>query len=276
MSIMAKACFTAYSDALIANRDPEATLIPSLYPIYLFYKTQHQILSKVQFILEECCFKFATSSLPEAILARGWEYPESAELTQWTKLLLPREEEVPASAVSKIPGRSWQEVLLATNKIRHSAVHRLHISAKGIQNMLGDATMLTIMLRDTIQTSLLEHIRRELASSIEEVEGRLIILENDLCKELDILAKRRAELSRLQDAAVLRAIDKDRENRRVIGLALGEELKELCSVEKNIPEKHSVNTSGMKAELSEHATSAMSSPAKQMLVEESKGVNGIK
>lgn len=265
---------------MIANRDTEATLIPSLYPIYLPYKTQHQILSKVQSILEECCFKFATSSLPEAILARGWEYPESAELTQWIKLLLPREQEVPASAVSKIPGRSWQEVFFATGKIRHSAVHRLHSSAKGIQNMLGDAIMLTRMLRDTIQTGLLEHICRELASSIEEVEGRSVALENDLCKEPEILAQRRAELSRLQDAAIYRAMDQDRENRRVIGLASGEELKGLCSVEKTIPDKHIVNTNGAKAGILEDATSAMSGPAKQIpnpdLCGESKGVNGIK
>lgn len=117
--------------------------------------------------------------------------------------------------------------------------------------MLGDATMLTIMLRDTNQTSLLGHIGRELASSIEEVEGRLIDLENDFCKELDILAKRRAELCRLQDAAFCRAIDKDRENRRVIGLALVEQLKELLSVEKTISDKNIANASGMKAEQTE-------------------------
>lgn len=234
---------------MATNFVTQTTLIPSLYPIYLPYKTQHQIFSKMQLILEECCFKFATTSLPEATSAKGWEYREAAELTQWIKLLLPREEEVSASAVSKIPGRSWQEVLIATSKIRHSAVHRLHSSAKGIQNMLGDAIMLTVMLRDTIRTSLLEHISRELASSIEQVESRLVILEKDLTRELDILAKRRAELGRLQDAAIYRAMDNDRENRRVIGLALGEGLKGLYSVEETLPDKHIVNTNGIKAEL---------------------------
>lgn len=179
------------------NLGTEKILITSLYPIYLPYNTPHQLLSKVQYILEECCFKFATFLLPEAISARRWEYPESAELIQWIKLLLPREKEVPISTVSKIPKRSWQAVVMATSKICHSAVHRLHISAKGIPNMLGNAIMLTVMLKDTIQTSLLDHIRRELASSIKVLEGRLLILEKDLCKELDILAKRRAELDRL-------------------------------------------------------------------------------
>lgn len=265
------------SHAITNDFRADMRMFPLLYPIYLPYKTQHQILSKVQFILEECCFKFATNSLPEAISARGWEYPEAAELTQWIKLLLPREEEISASAVSKIPGRSWQEVLLATSKIRHSAVHRLRISAKGIQDMLGDAIMLTIMLRDTIRRSLLEHIGRELTSSIEEVEGRLVNLEKDLTKELDILAKRRAELSRLADAAIHRAIDNDRENRRVIGLALGKELNGFFSMEETIPDGHTANKNGIKA--IEDVTSAMSSTSKQMLnpdlCGEPKGVNGI-
>lgn len=140
--------------------------------------------------------------------------------------------------------------------------------------------MLTIMLRDTIRTSLLEHISRELASSIEEVGGRLVILEKGLIKELDIFAKRRADLGRLQDAVIYRAMNNDRENRRVIGLALGEELKELFSVEETIPDKHIVNTNEIKVELSEEVTLAMSRPAKQMLnpdlCGESKGVNGLK
>lgn len=214
------------------------TLVPSLYPIYLPYETQHQILTKVQCILEECCFNFTTTSLPEAISARGWECPEAAELTKWIKLFQAHGEEISPSPVSEIPGRTWQEVLIATNRIRHSAVHRLHTSAKGIQNMVGDAIMMTKMLRDPTRTSLLEHIRQELASSIKEIEGRLVILEKALSKELDLLAKRRAELSRLQDAAIHRIIDLDRQNRRVIGLALGEGLRELYSADQTRPEKH--------------------------------------
>lgn len=125
--------------------------------------------------------------------------------------------------------------------------------------------MLTVMLKDTIQTNLLEHIRRELASSIEELEGHLLILEKDLCKELDIFAKRRAELGKLQDAAIHRAFNDDCKNRRVVGLALEKELKELCSVENPISDKHIVNTNRTKAELLEDDTSAMSRHAKQVV-----------
>lgn len=113
--------------------------------------------------------------------------------------------------------------------------------------MLGDAIVLTIMLKDTIPTSLLENLRRELASSIEEIEKRLAILGKTLSEELDIIAKRRAELGSLQDAAVHRIIDKDRENRRVIGLALGKELNELFSVDQTIPDEHIVDTNEIKA-----------------------------
>lgn len=241
------------------------TLIPSLYPVYLPSKTQHQILTKAQCILEECCFQFATTSLPEAISARGWEYSEAAELTKWIKLLQTHEEDISPSAVSMIPGRAWQEVLNATSRIRHSAVHRLHTSAKGIQNMIGDAHLLTTMLKDTTRTSLLERISQELASSIEEVEGRLVILEKDLSEELDLLAKRRAELDRLQDEAIHRIIHHNRENSRVIGLALGEGLKDLCSVNQTRSEKYVLSADGMKVDLSEEITSAIGNPVKMML-----------
>lgn len=138
--------------------------------------------------------------------------------------------------------------------------------------------MLTIMLRDTIRTSLLEHISQELALSIEEVEGRLFNLEEDLTRELDIIAKRQAEFGRLADAAIYRTIDNDRENRKVIGLALAEGMNELCSGEETIHNKHVVNRNGI--ESIEEVTSAMSKTTKLILnldsCRESKGVNCIK
>lgn len=63
-------------------------------------------------------------------------------------------------------------------------------------------------------------------------------------------------------------------------MALEEELKGLCVVEKAISDKNIVNTAGMEANLLEDATSAMSRPAKQMLKSdfcgEFKGLNGVK
>lgn len=231
---------------------------------------------KVQCILEECCFIFASTSLPEAVSARGWEYPEAAELKQWIKLLQPREEEIAPSAISIIPGRSWQEVLLETSKIRHSAVHRLPTSAKGIQNMIGDALMLTTMLRAPTQTSLLEHIGQELSSSIKQVEGRLVVLEKSLSEELDELANRRAELDRLQEAAIRRIIEHDRENRRVIGLALDEDLGKLSAMDQLSPGKHISISNVVKVGLSEETASAMGEPAKNMLKLDSRGQSNPK
>lgn len=255
------------------------TSIPSLYPVYLPYKTQHQVLTKVQSILEESCFTFAATLLPKALSAKGWECPEAAELTQWIQLLQPCEAEIVASAISKRPGRSWQEVLIATSKIRHSAVHRLRTSARGIQNMIGDALILTTMLRDTTRTTLLEQISQELESSIKEVEGRLVLLEKNLSEDLDLLTKRRAELDRLQDEAILRMIDHDRENRRVIGLVLEEGLNKLCSKDQTSPGKYSFNSNWVKVEASKENVSAIGGPVKKMLkidlCGESKRANGM-
>lgn len=68
----------------------------------------------------------------------------------------------------------------------------------------------------------------------------------------------------MQDAAIHRIIDLDRQNRRVIGLALGEGLRELCSADQTRPEKHASNADGMEEEPSEEITSAMCKLAKKL------------
>jgi hypothetical protein len=117
---------------------------------------------------------------------------------------------------------SFRDVLVSTDQIRHSAVHRLHISAKGIACMLTSAVTLTKMLRDTDATGKLEAMAGKLAASIEEAEWDTTILENKLAKTLTVLADRRAELDRLEEEAIENMLKEDKENKTAIGLALGD------------------------------------------------------
>jgi hypothetical protein len=97
---------------------------PSLYPSYLPYKSQHIILNTAQRILEESCFEFAEKWLPSVLSSHGWDCPEAVELTEWTWMLPKRAAELPPHAL-KLKGTMLKESLLATNKLRHTAVHRL-------------------------------------------------------------------------------------------------------------------------------------------------------
>ena len=62
-----------------------ALSIPRLHPVYLPFKTQHNILVPVQSLFEECCLEFGNTWVPDLMEARKWHEAESIELTQWTK-----------------------------------------------------------------------------------------------------------------------------------------------------------------------------------------------
>ncbi|KAH0562157.1 hypothetical protein GP486_003143 [Trichoglossum hirsutum] len=204
--------------------EPATRVIPSLYPTKFPYKTQHRILTTAQSILERSCFNFGTTWLPNLMSSHNWTDPEAVELTKWTKLLYKHQRDIPPAALNyeSIGTLSFRDVLASTDQIRHSAVHRLHTSAKGIAHMLASAVTLTKMLRDTDATRKLEAIAGKLAESIEEAEWDTAILENKLAKTLAVLANRRAELDVLEKEAIENVLKEDRENKSTIGSTLGE------------------------------------------------------
>lgn len=57
--------------------------IPSLFSVYLPFRTQHRLLVKVQTILEQACFEFGQCSMPDVLQTHRWECPESCELNLW-------------------------------------------------------------------------------------------------------------------------------------------------------------------------------------------------
>jgi hypothetical protein len=54
--------------------------VPSLYPVYLLYPTQHRLLSKVQGILERACYNFRSREMKDIIKSEGWDCLECVEL----------------------------------------------------------------------------------------------------------------------------------------------------------------------------------------------------
>ncbi|MCJ1257356.1 hypothetical protein MMC24_005181 [Lignoscripta atroalba] len=200
--------------------DPSTVPVPSLYPIYLPYKTQHRILGTIQSLLEECCYEFGGKWLPNLISAKQWECPESVELNEWAHKLLKNIKSIPASALGQVQGKGFNQILCATPKIRHTAVHRLRTTATGVLNMIDTASALARMLDDTPRMLQIEKIREALNASIEEISQNQNFLESKLSGERVAIAKRRAELDNLENLAIRDMVDSDAENRRSVGLAL--------------------------------------------------------
>ena len=75
------------TDSLVTANDHQPSVngirVPSLYPLYIPYKTQYQLLTKTQRLLEECCYDFTVQFMPDLLEQRQWDCSEAIELNKW-------------------------------------------------------------------------------------------------------------------------------------------------------------------------------------------------
>jgi len=153
-------------------------IAPSLYPSYLPYKIQHLILTTTQHQLEECCFDFAAKWLPSLLEEHKWDCAEAVELTKWTRTLAKRCDKLPASAMDNGSEAPLKEVFFSTNVLRHTAVHRLSTTARGIHKMIQSASRLAQVLGDHSRAAELDNFHLEIGSRIRDMELNKNFLEN--------------------------------------------------------------------------------------------------
>ncbi|KAL2782742.1 hypothetical protein BJX66DRAFT_350463 [Aspergillus keveii] len=132
--------------------------IPSLYPVYIDYRSQHLITTDIQRLVEEACFFYAQSHFPQLLARNGWDCPEAVELTE------------------------------------HSAVHRLRKTAGGIERLAENAQAFLEALNDSYRSEMVSKLRRELSMAIEEVKRNKDFLEGRYLGELKEIQAQRAAL----------------------------------------------------------------------------------
>ena len=139
--------------------------LPSLYPIYLPFTAQHFVLSEAQRVLEESCFEFLRKWMPEVLAEKGWECARAAELTESTRVLAKHAAagQVPREAFVNLgggagTGTSLSQILFATNRLRHCAVHRLPNTARGIRDLCRCGYALAATLGDGARAARLDAI----------------------------------------------------------------------------------------------------------------------
>ncbi|KAL8777877.1 MAG: hypothetical protein Q9213_007669 [Squamulea squamosa] len=191
---------------------PESTIKPDAIE-----PGQHRLLVLVQRLLEESCFEFGITWVPEMMKARHWDEAESIELTQWTKRFSQFTKTLPPTAIKRTPGKSIAEVLFATSTLRHSAVHRLRTSAAGILQMLIAATTFAEALNDSKRSEKLVEIKMQLEASIDENVQHQNLLERKLTEQLDDIARRRTELDALERSSIEEMLATDKLQRNDVG-----------------------------------------------------------
>lgn len=135
--------------------------MPSLYPVQLPFGVQYSILTSIQKLLEECCYHFTQKYAPNLLIDKKWDCAEAIELNKWTLAIVKRYGKFPAGAFRR-PDHNIHQVLLAASKIRHAAVHRVRISAKGLMQMVDAAVKFAEALSDPVRASQLEELYRSL------------------------------------------------------------------------------------------------------------------
>jgi hypothetical protein len=198
--------------------------LPSLSPPYLPLRTQHFLLVKVQTILEQACFGFAKQAMPDVLRQNQWDCPESVELNRWATEL-PKRRSV--FAKNRDIGKPLEELFHSVINIRHTAVHRIRVSAKEIEQFLLDAESLATLLGDLESLELLKKLREDTQLTIKELERNKHSLNTKLEEVLKSIAAQKAELERLKEVAIAEMEKEDRDYQVVAGANLEQTIE--CS-----------------------------------------------
>ncbi|KAB5511395.1 hypothetical protein GE09DRAFT_1015037, partial [Coniochaeta sp. 2T2.1] len=179
---------------------------PSLFPVYLPLRTQHYLLAKVQTLLEQACFDFGQRHMESVLQRHQWDCPEAAELNLWAAEFVNSQK---LFEKRKDVGQPLEKLLRSVAHIRHTAVHRIRVSARGVERFMLDAESLATLLDEPQRLRSLKELRRETQSTIEELERNKHVLGSKLDENLKRIAAERAELDRLEKVAVREMCEED-------------------------------------------------------------------
>lgn len=195
--------------------------VPSLYPVYLPLKSQHRLLNEVQGILERACYEFARKELQDLLTEKGWDCAEAVELNIWAHSLIRLEHSFTQQDLDGV-GKPFPELMSSMAQLRHTAVHRLRVTASRIEQFMVDSESLTKLLKDKQAVETMTRLRRQTHSTVDELKRRKDLIEARIASTREQFAARKVELERLEQAAVA---DLLKENLQCVSLA-GSHLEE--------------------------------------------------
>jgi hypothetical protein len=176
-------------------------------------------LIKVQAILEKACYTFGQKTMGEILHKEGWDCPESVELNRWHEIFLLNQDKFAVKDIEEL-GKPFAELLDSISQLRHTAVHRLRVSATTTEQFMIDCESLANLLHDKTCAKTLSRLRREMQRTTEELKRNKDLLESRLADTLEKIAVQRAELERLESLAVEDMLREDLEYQAFAGTNL--------------------------------------------------------
>jgi hypothetical protein len=171
--------------------------------------------------------------MPSVLQEKNWECPTAVELTKWTKLFRKGKTKL---AVQTIPidfaSNEAGETLTAVTYLRHTAVHRLPTTARGISQLLDAAVNLAQTLQDNLRAAKLDELRSDINIQIKAMELNKNVLEDTVSLQLEEIQRKREELESTEAELIQRMLNDDTNNKTLIGRLLDDSVRRLFTGEK--------------------------------------------
>ena len=152
------------------------------------------------------------------------------ELTQWTKVFRNLKGKYRLQpSISDKELSDIQGILKDIAQLRHTAVHRLPVTARRITHLLESGVTLVRSLQDNLRAAQLEELLREVGSKISSMELAKNMLEDSTSTTLRDIERRRRELDVLEANAISSMIRNDADNKALAGQLLETSVQTLFS-----------------------------------------------
>lgn len=156
--------------------------------------------------------------MPDVLQEKDWDCPEAAELNLWAAEFTKRQNEFADKEIDI--GKPLETLFRSVADIRHTAVHRVRVSARGVEQFLLDGEAFAMILDEELCQQSLARLRRNTQLAIEELERNKHVLSSKLEETLKRIATQRAELDRQEKAAITEMVEEDGEYQLLAGTNL--------------------------------------------------------
>jgi hypothetical protein len=201
-------------------------LVP-LQPPQFPYETQHRILSTTQQLLEQSCFNFVKQWLPSVLEKHSWNCAAAGELTEWLNIIKRHARDLPDGCISIEGQASLKRIAPAVARLRHTAVHRLHLTSEEFLSQIRSASMLTEILKDVRSTSTLQALYIRVDTQAKNMEQNIVAMQQEVDTTLVRIQRQREALARREQQLLLYATQQYIDIPVATGLALLESINTL-------------------------------------------------
>lgn len=187
---------------------PQISTVPTKFggsamPTTLPFCAQYHLLAQLQKYLEIACFDFAQDKLPVILKENLWGCWQAAELDLFVKELAKQPSKLPGlnEVTAKIP---ITKLVASMTELRHSAVHRYHLTSSNIEEFLQCSEYFLALIADDKRLEVVKLLRLTILDCLAELDGH----EHDATQSVrdvrERMEARRLKLKRQEEAAVLK------------------------------------------------------------------------